>query len=188
MRTLFIILFFISSLSYGQKNSKNDSITQAILNSDSLKLPAKWPYIKNRTPEFIGALVGYNFYADQNFEIGAIMNIADADGVPGAVVGSIVGPSLSYKRYLLKNVNSINFDLGIYDYIAIGLGTNYTFSDEGESFWGFKPFIGLSVFHFQLTYGYNFFSEKNNRDMQLGHHNVTLRLAIPLSLIDKQDK
>lgn len=175
MRALLIILVFICSTTSAQI----DSTSYDVVNGDTLyNYFPKWPYIKNRTPEFFGVLIGGNFYSDPNIELGGILNIADfGDGIKG---GGIIGPSLSYKRYLEKPVSSINFDAGLYCIAALGIGVNYTFNDYGESFWGFKPYVGFAFYHFQLTYSYNFFSERNNRDMQLGHHNISLKLTIPI--------
>lgn len=175
MRSLLAILTFISFAAFGQKDSLKSDVPQF----DTIKIPAKWPYVNGRTPPLIGVIVGYNFYSNPYIEIGTVVNISDNDGLNG---GLMLGPTLSYKKYLQKNINSVNLDLGIYTFLAFGLGMNYTFTNK-EGFVGFKPFIGISCFHFQATYGYNFFSEKNNRDMQLGHHHINLRLAIPICQI-----
>jgi hypothetical protein len=174
MRTLIILLLFVCSISQAQV----DSTSYDVLNGDTTysSIP-KWPYFKQRSPEFFGALIGGNFYSDPNIELGVIINAGDFDNIK---TGGIFGPSLSYKRYTQKDISSFNFDVGLYFLGALGIGTNYTISDKGESFWGFKTFAGIALYHFQLTYCYNFFSEKNNRDMQLGHHNVSLKLAIPI--------
>ena len=98
----------------------------------------------------------------------------------GGGLTGIFGPSLSYKRYLEKKINSLNFDVGFYWFITFGVGINYNFTQNGNNLTGFKPFIGLSAYNFQLTYSYNFFSERNNKELQLGHNNISLKFIIPL--------
>lgn len=179
MRTLIVLLTFVCTLCYSQSDS-----TIKVVDADTIIPPAKWPYINKRTPPIIGITTGYNFLSDRYIEFGAIANLSDNYG---HLRGAILGPSLSYKRYLDKNINSFNFDVGLYLYLAFGLGANYTYTDK-EGIVGFKPFIGLSMFHIQATYGYNFFSEKHNHDMNLGHHSVNLRLAIPIIRLTKDEK
>lgn len=145
-----------------------------IHNDTIIQLP-KWPYINGRTPPIIGLLVGYNFYKDPMIEIGTTINLSDNTGNKGVTFG----PSLIYKRYINKNINAIDVDFGFYFPLTFGLGANYNFSST-DNMVGFKPFIGTTFAHFQLTYGYNFFSDKKNENLKLSHHCIKLSLTIPL--------
>ena len=167
-----ILLFGICLISLPIFSQVDSTSTELSNGKDS----AKWPYIKNYTPPFIGAIVGYNFLQSQELEIGIMYNVAEAEGLG---VGGMFGPSILYRRSIDKNFNSIDFDLGFYTLLTFGAGINYNFNKD-ESIFGFRPFIGLNLYHIQLTYGFNILNHDKNELIGLNKHNLRIRIVIPL--------
>jgi hypothetical protein len=135
-----------------------------------------WPYIRNYTPPFIGGIIGYNFLEDKELEFGIMYNLAEAIGLE---VGGMFGPSIVYKRSLHNNINSIDLDLGCYTLLALGVGVNYNFTENGNIF-GFRPFIGINLFHIQITYGYNILNDSKNDSVGLAIHSLRMRMVLPV--------
>jgi hypothetical protein len=156
MKLLQVFIFLISI----HLSAQTDTLTKISFEADTLKQPIKWPYVNNQT-----------------IEIGTAINLSDNYSYFKG--GMTLGPSLTYKRYIEKSINAIEFDLGFYSLLTFGIGTNYNFSTTDDLL-AFKPFIGTTFYHFQLTYGYNFFSDKRNDNFKLNHNCIKLRLMIPI--------
>ena len=180
-RNIFTAGFAICSLnSFSQTDSVTINYTADTIDPDDT-IKAHWPYIKNKTPQLVGALVGYNFLQNHEMEIGTILNITESIGT---TTGMMMGPSLLYRRSIDRNLNAVDFNLGFYWVLSCGLGVNYNFDDKKNHLTGVRPFIGITLYHIQLLYGYNFYNGKNNDMLKLKHAALTLRLAIPIARLD----
>lgn len=144
---------------------------------DSLH-PLKYPYIKNYTPPLLALQLGYDFFQTNQIELGALINFSDNYDIK---TGSFIGPSLSYKRILDTKTNTIGLGFGFYLPLSLGFDFNYNFNESNHVF-GFKPFIGTMLYNIQLLYGYNLFKNKNNNSLNLNHHSLTVRIAIPIKV------
>jgi len=135
----------------------------------------KYPYVKGYAPSFVGLVAGYNFLKAQEIEVGLAINYYE--GLTH--YGMTSGYQLIYKRSLEREQNAIDLELGVYGILSMGIGVNYNFSNDGSAF-GFKPFIGTSIYHFQLLYGYNFLSKKKQQWYELPRHSLSIRYVLPL--------
>lgn len=135
----------------------------------------RYPYVKGYSPSFVGIVAGYNFLNSQEAELGLSYNMSS--GLKK--FGMTGGYQLIYRRAIEREQNAVDVELGVYGIVAMGMGVNYNFSKEGSAF-GFKPFIGTSIYHFQLLYGYNFLRKEKQEWYQLNRHSLTLRYVIPL--------
>jgi len=143
--------------------------------NDTINCIQKYPYFKV-TPPLLGFIIGYDFLQTKQVEFGFILNFG---GNYGFKRGVMSGPSVTYKKNLYSNINSIDLDIGIYSPIVLGLGINSNFNTT-DHLLGFRPFIGTSFYHMQLTYGYNFFRNSKNEVLDINHHTVQFKLAIPV--------
>lgn len=135
----------------------------------------RYPYIKGYAPPFLGLIAGYGFLKPQEVELGLAFNLSS-----GLVkYGMTGGYQLLYRRAIEREQNAVDLELGVYGIVAMGIGVNYNFSTDGSAF-GFKPFIGTSIYHFQLLYGYNFIRKQKRDWYDLPKHSLTLRYVIPL--------
>ena len=146
------------------------------LTDDTTEYIRKYPYFKD-TPPLLGLILGYDFTRTNQFEFGFMLNLSESDGTR---TGVMIGPSLTYKRNFESNINSIDLDIGVYSPLVLGFGINSNFN-ETDHLLGFRPFIGTSFYHMQITYGYNFFRNKKNENLKLNHHSVQFKLVIPLT-------
>lgn len=135
----------------------------------------KYPYAKGYSPFFLGFVGGYNFLKAQEIEAGLALNYYE--GLTR--FGMTTGYQLIYKRSLEREQNAIDLELGVYGVITAGFGVNYNFSNDVSAF-GFKPFVGTSIYHFQLIYGFNFLRKKKQEWYQLPRHSLSIRYVIPL--------
>lgn len=135
----------------------------------------KYPYVKGYSPSFVGLVAGYNFLRGQEIEVGLALNSYEGH----TKYGMTSGLQLIYKRALEREQNAIDLELGVYGVVSMGIGMNYNFSNDGSAF-GFKPFVGTSIYHFQLLYGYNFLRKKKQQWYQLASHSLSIRYVLPL--------
>ena len=135
----------------------------------------KYPYAKGYSPSFLGLIGGYNFLKPQEIEIGLAYSFNE--GITD--FGMTSGYQLIYKRSLEREQNAVDLEMGIYGLVSMGIGVNYSFSNDVSAF-GFKPFIGTSIYHVQLLYGYNFIRKKKQQWYQLSRHSLSIRYVIPL--------
>lgn len=135
----------------------------------------KYPYAKRNTPQFFGLVAGYNVLKAKEIEAGLVMNFFEGPNV----FGMTAGYQLLYRRSLEYDRNAVDLDMGIYGLVSMGIGVNYNFSRDVSAV-GFKPFIGTSIYHFQLLYGYNFLRKEKKEWFQLSSHSLSLRYLIPL--------
>ncbi|MDG1330841.1 MAG: hypothetical protein P8P74_00815 [Crocinitomicaceae bacterium] len=135
----------------------------------------KYPYAKNYSPSFLGLIVGYNFLKAQEVQLGLTYNFAETT----TDFGMTSGYQLIYRRSLERELNAVDLEIGVYGLISLGMGVNYNFSNDVSAF-GFKPFIGTSIYHFQLLYGYNFIRKKKQEWYQLPKHSLSIRYVLPL--------
>ena len=135
----------------------------------------RYPYAKNYTPAFLGLVVGYNFLKAQEVEAGLTYNFVETT----TEFGMTGGYQLLYRRSLEREFNALDFEMGIYGLVSLGMGVNYNFSNDVSAV-GFKPFIGTSIYHFQLIYCYNFLRKKKQEWYQLPQHSLSIRYVIPL--------
>ena len=135
----------------------------------------KYPYARYYTPSFFGLIAGYNFLKAKEVELGVVYNLAETT----TEFGMTGGYQLVYKRSLERDLNAVDLEMGVYGLISLGVGANYTFAENVSAF-GFKPFVGTSIYHFQLLYGYNIVRKKKQEWYQLSRHSLSLRYVIPL--------
>ena len=146
------------------------------------KLEYKWPYIYY-VPKYIGLNLGVQGFGQPMFQGGLALNLLEFDGVAGGMLGA----NALYKRNFAEDVESYNFELGVYTFFCLGLNFNYNIQNEYGTF-GVKPFIGIALYNFQLLYGFNFFSKKNNQIPGLRSNHFELRYVIPLIAFGKSEK
>lgn len=135
----------------------------------------KYPYAKNYTPAFLGLVVGANVLNPQQVELGLAYNFVDFR----TTFGMTGGYQMVYKRSLVRDLNAVDVELGIYGLVSLGLGVNYSFSNEISAV-GFKPIIGTSMYHFQLLYGYNVVRKEKRDWYDLSRHSLSIRYVLPL--------
>lgn len=170
---LVFLCFFTPTFAQSDYYSEHHYSTSYEYDEDDYK--RKYPYVKGYAPAFLGLVVGYNFLKAQEVEIGVSYNL---NGGPTRF-GMTSGYQLIYKRSLEREQNAIGLEMGVYGSLSMGIGMNYNFSNDISAF-GFKPFIGTSIYHFQLLYGYNFLRKKKQEWYQLSRHSLSIRYVIPL--------
>jgi hypothetical protein len=170
-----ISLLFLFSLSTSFAQDRYYYSVDYDYSYDKEDYKRKYPYIKNYTPAFLGLVAGYNFLKAQEVEAGLTFNFVETT----TSFGMTGGYQLLYRRSLERELNGIDFEMGIYGLVSMGMGVNYNFSNDVSAF-GFKPFIGTSIYHFQLLYGYNFLRKKKQEWYQLSRHSLSIRYVIPL--------
>jgi len=143
---------------------------------DSTEYIQKYPYFKD-TPPLLGLTTGHNLLQSKQLEFGIMLNFG---GNYGFKRGVMSGPSITYRRNFETTINTIDLDIGLYSPLVLGFGINSNFN-ETDHLLGFRPFIGTSFYHMQLTYGYNFFRNSKNENLKLSHHSVQFKLVIPLT-------
>jgi hypothetical protein len=74
---------------------------------DTTEYIRKYPYFKD-TPPLLGIIIGHDFTQTKQLEFGFMLNLSESDGIR---VGTMIGPSLSYKRNFENNINAIDLDL-----------------------------------------------------------------------------
>ena len=134
----------------------------------------KYPYVKKYTPRFLGLVVGANLLNQQQVELGLTYNLVNLP----TTYGMTGGYQLIYKRAIERDLNTVDLELGIYGLLSLGVGVNYTFSEEA-SVVGFKPLIGTSFYHVQVLYGYNCISKKKQEWYDLSRHSLSIRYVLP---------
>lgn len=170
----FVFLFSITQ-SFAQDRYYYSESYDYSYSYDEEDYKRKYPYIRNYTPAFLGLVVGYNFLKAQEVEAGLTYNFVETT----TDFGMTGGYQLLYRRSLERELNAVDLEMGIYGLVSMGMGVNYNFSDNVSAF-GFKPFIGTSIYHFQLLYGYNFIRKKKQEWYQLSRHSLSIRYVIPL--------
>jgi len=139
------------------------------------KYKRKYPYAKNYTPAFLGLVIGYNVLKGREVEAGLVYNFVENT----TDFGMTAGYQLIYKRSLERELNAVDLELGVYGLVSGGIDVNYNFSSNVSAF-GFKPFIGTSIYHFQILYGYNFIRKQKQEWYNLPQHSLSIRYVLPL--------
>lgn len=135
-----------------------------------------YPYWKGLVPPFVGIVTGLEGFKNYGYELGIAMNLGYLEeGTYGGLVGAI----LSFKNRFDKSYYSICAELGIYAPISLGLGYSYN-SNGFDHTNSFRLFTGITIFHLQMLYGYNFYSNSMNQIPELFHHSFTLRYVLPV--------
>jgi len=138
------------------------------------KIQYKWPHNHN-VPKFVGLVVGYQGVRSSFYQMGLAVNFVEMLSLPGGMLGG----QLLYKRHFSENIQSYSAEIGFYQIICGGINFNYHVQEERGTF-GVKPFIGLSIYHIQLMFGYNVFRDKKNTITPLTHGSLELRYVIPI--------
>lgn len=138
--------------------------------------PERYPYFKNVSPPLLGLLIGYNIYENHQIEFGLIKSVGIDGGPP---TGILIGSSITYGYNLDKQLHNVAVEWGFYSVVSAGLGLNYNFNTNSQLL-GFRPFIGTSIYHIQLLYGYNLFRNSKNSELDLSHHSLEIQVAIPI--------
>lgn len=166
---------FIANLSFGQEFNPSLYVPRVVsYPAVQKKIEYKWPHHYN-VPKFIGLVVGYQGVRSSFYQMGLALNFVEMHSVPGGMLGG----QLLYKRHFSENIQSYSAEIGFYQIICGGLNFNYH-TQEAHGTFGVKPFIGLSIYHIQLMFGYNVYSNKNNEIAPLTHASIELRYVIPL--------
>lgn len=177
MRIIVCFVFLISAFASKAQDRYyyDDSYSNYNYTYDKTEFKRKYPFARNYTPAFLGLVVGYNFLKAQEVEAGLTYNFVETN----TDFGMTGGYQLMYRRSLERELNAVDLEMGIYGLVSMGFGVNYNFSKDVSAF-GFKPFIGTSIYHFQLLYGYNFLRKKKQEWYQLSQHSLSIRYVIPL--------
>lgn len=181
MRIIVCLVFLLSlSLSFAQGRYYGPYYSYDY-SYDEEDYKRKYPYIKNYTPAFLGLVVGYNFLKAQEIEAGLTYNFAETT----TNFGMTAGYQLMYRRSLEREMNAVDLEMGVFGLISLGMGVNYNFARNNVSAFGFKPFVGTSIYHFQLLYGYNIIRKQKQEWYQLSRHSLSIRYVIPLKASKK---
>jgi len=176
MRLILCLVFLpFFTPTFAQSDYYSEQHYSASYEYDEDDYKRKYPYVKGYAPAFVGLVVGYNFLKAQEVEIGLSYNLNEGR----TRFGMTSGYQLIYKRSIEREQNAVDLEMGVYSILSIGIGVNYNFSNDISAF-GFKPFIGTSIYHFQLLYGYNFLRKKKQEWYQLSRHSLSIRYVIPL--------
>jgi len=177
MRVILCLIFVVGFMdSYAQdRYYYNSSPSYYDYDYSEEDYERKYPFAKGYTPAFFGLVVGYNVLKAQEVEAGFAMNFFE--GLND--FGMTGGYQLLYKRSLERDRNAVDLEMGVYGLVSMGIGVNYNFSRDVSAV-GFKPFIGTSIYHFQLLYGYNFLRKQKKEWYQLSSHSLSIRYVIPL--------
>lgn len=173
--TLCLVFLYFIQPAFAQESYYTSYDYETDYDYDEADYERKYPYVKGYTPSFLGLIVGYNFLKAQEVEAGLTYSFNEGP----TDFGLTAGYQLIYKRSLERELNAVDIEMGVYGLVSMGIGVNYNFSNDVSAF-GFKPFIGTSIYHFQLLYGYNFLRKKKREWYQLSPHNLTIRYVIPL--------
>lgn len=161
--------------------SQTDSIAtpgDTIVDINTDTIPFHYPYYGPRVPEYFGIVGGYEGFSHNCWEAGLVFNIGEIYSELGNT-GPMAGIMLTYKRSLSGRLSTVEAEVGLYTQLAIGLGFNENFY-EGTGTFGFRPFLGTNLWHFQIIAGYNFYS-KNRADIaELDHFTVKIRYVLPI--------
>lgn len=172
-----IVFLFFSFTAIGQSRDA-DTTSRSV---DSIEY--RYPYFGHHIPPYFGVIGGYEGFKSSYWEAGLIFNIAPV--WISSKTGGIVGGTISYKRNFQNNIQAFESEIGFYSPVSLGLNFNYTFTENHNTF-GCKPFIGISVYHLQFLWGYNFFSAKKNEIQDLRHSTFKIRYSLPLLRMDKK--
>lgn len=186
MKKFLVVLFALStamcSAQVADDNStENDTLDD--INTDTI--PFHYPYYGPRIPEYFGVVGGYEGFSTNCWEAGFVFHIGEFYSSVSAN-GQIAGFMITYKRSFSGRLNTIEAEVGIYTPFAIGFGFNENFY-EGSRTFGFRPFIGTSLWHFQAMAGYNFYSSKQSDIAELDHFTVKIRYVLPIVRLFRKD-
>ena len=173
MNKVIIISLFFSLLpltkSFSQKPGSNSL--------DSIEIEYKYPYFGPFIPPYIGVIGGVEGFQSHFWEAGIVVNYLSLYTLYPS--GGYVGNTLLYKSHFKNKLQSIELECGIYSPISIGFNLNYTYTKTDHTM-GIKPFVGISIFHFQFLWGYNFFSKTRNNITELKQSSFNIRYWVPL--------
>ncbi len=175
-------IIFILAIAFGFSNPLSAQITDS-LDVDLDTIPYKYPYLGSHVPPWFGIIGGYEGFRTDCWHAGIVFNLGEIYSEIGR--GDLAGIILNYKRSFSGQLNTFEAELGIYTTLAFGFGFNQNFSDGSRTF-GFRPFLGTSLWHFQVLAGYNFYS-KNQEIEELYHFTLQLRYTLPLFEIFKEE-
>lgn len=171
----------------------------------------KYPYLGYNVPPYIAATVGYEGLKFSTIEAGISVNIAESylprktgsmlggqvlfrynfptkDSVRYTETESDSSSVLLYKYYVPDTAYwGLSFEFGKYSILSYGLGYNFN-TDGSSTIHGIRPFIGTSLFNFQLLYSYNILLTKKNQIGRLVNSRLTLRYIIPIKKFNTTSK
>lgn len=176
MKMLLVSLFFAFFWNVAEaQDFERDKYVPTIVDYPEKQEPIqyRWPHL-NYVPKYVGIIGGVQGFHELAFEGGLVLNLVEFDYVPGAIVGG----ALMYKRSFRDEIQTYSAEFGVYLPICFGVNFNYNLQN-GLSTFGVKPFIGVSVYNFQLLYGFNMYSRKSEIN-GLRHNHFELRYVIPI--------
>jgi hypothetical protein len=168
-----IISLFFSSLCAAQ----SDTVVQDTAWMDFDTIPFKWPYYGPYIPPWYGVVAGYEGWNLHCWEVGVAFHLANfhSDNKKGQITGGM----LTYKQSFTGRLKTVELEAGFYTPFTIGVGLNENFY-EGTATFGFRPFIGTSLWHIQLIAGYNFYSKRQTNISDLDHFTLKFRYVLPV--------
>jgi hypothetical protein len=145
---------------------------------------SKWPYVGENIPPYLAVTGGIETINSHAYLIGLAYS-------PGEIFSTAFegfgGIRACYKQDMGKPTNQgIETDLCIAAGVIAGLNYNYNKVD-GNTVHGFKPFIGLSLFHVQFYYGYCFYKDSRDTQHSLVHNRFTLSFILPVAKTTRRD-
>ncbi|MCF8370057.1 MAG: hypothetical protein K9H64_00445 [Bacteroidales bacterium] len=186
--SIILLILICCHCSFSQEKEKKPTESEKNTGSNidwCFEKKYKYPFYGPHVPPYIALQIGYDGFNSSFLEAGLAFNIGHI--CVSSSTGAIVGGSTSYKRHFSNNIEGIETEIGFYSVVSMGVNINYTYTEKFSTI-GVKPFIGVSLYHFQLLWGYNFFSDKKNGIENLPHSSFKLRYTIPLINIDKEKK
>lgn len=174
---LTVIIFLFTFIS--NSNSQSDSSERKIL--DTTYVPySKWPYLGPEIPPYFGFNFGYEL-ATNSYTWGIHHNISHMTSYGNfAKTGGYLGYSLIYRIYQNRDfLKSFETEFGVYTFITFGFNLNYNIIPYAKII-GFKPFIGINLFHFQIIYAPHFYKRNKDPHNYLAKNTITFRTAIPI--------
>lgn len=166
-----VILIFISSISFSQTDSTRKY----------------WDYsdvYSSRSAQEIGLITGITQFSYTTIELG----IARAKWKTGCIWGSYFhGLSLSADWRPYPEPENLGILLTAWHSggppLSWGININ-SYTDFDKANLGIKPMLGIGSQNIQIIYGYNF-QLVNNDLRRINNHNVSLRVFIPLTELNK---
>jgi hypothetical protein len=144
----------------------------------------QWPYLGVNIPRYLALTGGYEGVKTNNLIVGVAINAFKMGRIPP--IGGIAGGGLFYKQSTSSaKIYSYEAEIGFYSGFALGLNYSYNVTSSSRIS-GFKPFIGISLYNFQILYGYCFFDSTLDKKNELKHNRITFRYIIPVLKLNKK--
>jgi hypothetical protein len=142
----------------------------------------RWPYFEH-VPSYIGIVGGYQGFKSSSYTLGVALNFMKIEEMGS---GGMAGGQLLHKRHFREDLQSYEAEVGFYSIVCLGVNANYNVSGENATF-GVRPFLGVSLFNLQVSWGFNFYSKLNKIDA-LRHSNWEIKYVLPIIRLNRKEE